>query len=71
MRKIEFYFLLDSTFRKGIDIIDAKRKRKAGKNIDRSYNQNRTAIYLGCSVNSTFIKVNTGWKIKPVEWDYN
>lgn len=71
MRKIEFYFLLDSTFRKGIDIIDAKRKRKAGKNIDRSYNQNRTAIYLGCSVNSTFIKVNTGWKIKLAEWDYN
>ena len=71
MRKIEFYILLDSTFRKGIDIIDAKRKRKAGKNIDSAYNPDTTAIYLACSVNSTFIKVNTGWKIKPAEWNFN
>ena len=70
MRKIEFYFLLDTVFKKGIDIIDAKRKRKAGKNIDNSYNPNPTAIYLGCSVNSTFIKVGTGWKIKPTEWNF-
>ena len=71
MRKIAFYFLLDSAFKKGINIIDAKRKRKAGKNIDSTYNPNPTSIYLACRINSTFIKVNTGWKIKPAEWDFN
>ena len=71
MKKVEFYYLLDSTFQKGVDIIAAKRKRKAGKNIDSCYNPNPTSIYLGCSVNTIYIKVNSGWKIKPAEWDFN
>src|ERR1035437_4951606 len=70
MRKIEFYFLLDSTFKKGVDIIAAKRKRKAGKNIDNCYNPSPTSIYLGCTVNSIYVKVNTGWKIRPSDWDF-
>lgn len=70
MRKVEFYFLLDRTFIKGTDILTAKRKRKAGKNIDSCYNPNPTSIYIGCSVNSVYVKVNTGWKIKPAEWDF-
>jgi integrase len=71
MRKVEFYFLLDRTFIKGTDIVYVKRRRKAGKNIDTSYNPNPTSIYIGCSVNSVYVKVNTGWKIKPAEWDFN
>src|ERR1022692_58079 len=71
MRKIEFYFLLDSTFKKGINIIEAKRRRKAGKNIDNCYNPEPTSIYLGCSVNSVYVKVNTGWKIRPAEWNFS
>jgi len=70
MRKIEFYFFLDSTFKKGVNFLDAKRKRKAGKNINSCYNPYPTSIYLGCSVDTTFIKVNTGWKIKPEDWDF-
>ncbi|PQJ10514.1 hypothetical protein CJD36_011095 [Flavipsychrobacter stenotrophus] len=71
MRKIIFYFLLDSTFQKGVDIIAAKRKRKAGKNIDSFYNPNPTSIYIGCTVNTVYVKINTGLKIRPADWDFN
>ncbi|MBX2907222.1 MAG: site-specific integrase [Taibaiella sp.] len=70
IKRVEFYFLLDRTFKKGTDTVDVKRKRKAGKNIDNFYNPNPTSIYIGCSVNSEYVKVNVGWKIRPAEWDF-
>ena len=71
MKSVNFYFVLDVTFKSGIDIQDAKQKRKAGKNIDSLYNPDPTSIYLACSVHGTYVKVNSLFKIKPAEWDFD
>lgn len=71
MRPLEFNFFLDVTFKKGTNVTEVKAKRTEGKNVDSHYNPNATAIYLGCTVNGTFVKANIGFKIKPAEWDFD
>lgn len=70
MRPVEFYFSLVQTFKLGTDIQDVKAKRKSGKNVDSYYNPAPTGVNLSCSVNGTYVKVSTGIKILPAEWDF-
>ncbi len=70
MRPVEFYFSLAETFKKGIDVKAAKAKRDEGKNVDNLYNPFPTSINLGCTVNGTYLKVNTGIKLRPAEYDF-
>ncbi|WP_161499278.1 tyrosine-type recombinase/integrase [Flavipsychrobacter stenotrophus] len=71
MKKIIFYFTLDTTFKEGVDYRSLKEQRNAGVNIDEYYYPKETGIYLSWSINGKYFKVAIGHNIKPAEWDYN
>jgi site-specific recombinase XerD len=71
MSQVNFYYSLDKTFKKGEDIAKIKQMRKAGVKMEKFYQPDPTSIYLGCTVNGTYLKVNTGIKVRPIDWDFN
>ncbi len=67
---MNFRFNLDKTFLNEKMSQQAKNLIKAGKKIPKSYYyQNETSIYLSTSINKQYLKVNTGLKIKPENFD--
>lgn len=70
MRAIEFYFTLDKTYLKGTDQSIIRKYKIQNLSITQYFNPEPTTIYLSCSAGGKYMKVNTGFKIKPVEWDF-
>lgn len=70
----EFYYFLDQTFKKGtLGFAEAKRLRKecSEKELEPHLNPNPTSIYMGVTIRGTFLKVNTGLKVIPRDWDFS
>lgn len=70
----EFFFLLDTIFkRKTVTPAQARKllKDSSEKELEPLYNPNPTPIYIGTTIRGRFIKVHTGVKVRPVEWDFN
>jgi len=70
----EFYYILDQTFKKGsMNFTEAKRLRKQSseKELAQFFNPEPTSIYMCVSIHGTFMKVNIGLKVKPIDWDFD
>ena len=66
--QVKFY--LDKTFKSAEDSKKAKQLIKDRKKIPKSlYQDKETSIYIACTINGKYIKVNTGLKIKPFYFD--
>ena len=70
MKNFNLYYSLDKTFKLGTDVTEIRRKRAAGEKVEEHYNPKPTAIYLCATVKGKYVKLNTGIKIKPADWDF-
>lgn len=70
MRAVEFYYVLDKTFKPDTDYIRVRKDRDRGKNVSQHYYPDRTRIYIACTVDSRYLKVAVGYRVRPVEWDF-
>lgn len=69
MNALEFYYILDKTFKNGVDHKKVKEERRKGKNINIHYHPDPTTIYICCTAGK-YMKVSTKQRIKPSEWDF-
>lgn len=66
--QVKFY--LDKTFKSEEAAREAKQLYKDRKKIPKSlYRDKETSIYIACTINGKYTKVNTGLKIKPFYFD--
>jgi integrase len=69
-----FFLILDNIFRKKtVTPAQARKllKESSDKVLEPLYNPDATPIYIGSTIRGRFIKVHTGLKVKPIEWDFN
>ena len=69
-----FFLILDNIFlKKTVTPAQARKllKESSEKVLEPLYNPDPTPIYIGSTIRGRFIKVHTGLKVKPIEWDFN
>ena len=68
----EFFIILDQIFQRGkLTPAQARKIQVEGspKELEVLYNPRETAIYIACTIRGKFIKVHTGLRVRPIEWD--
>jgi hypothetical protein len=68
----EFFIVLDQIFQRGkLTPAQARKIQVDGsqKELEALYNPNPTGIYFAATIRGKFIKVHTGLKVRPIDWD--
>jgi integrase len=71
MNKVNFNFHLDKVFKIKMDFTQARLKRRSNQYATADLYPHQTSIYISARVSGKFLKVNSGIKVLPKDWDFS